>query len=241
MASTYQSALIDQLDPTLQKKPQTQDDPMTGGPIANTGFGGGNVPIPMTPKVEGPTDASNGGFAGPDQSASTPAPIAAPAAAPNYSTPGAFQGAMRGFNADKLQSKSDPKYDVGRVLSQFDPKQGITPDVLNALNGLGEGTFALKPGSKDYLTLSGNVDPRWNGMTGADAVFSEGGPDAAWTLQGDGPGWNQDAQQSGQGGGGHANPIIQGSPTASINQALSSYGQPSNLIQQLIAQLQGGG
>ncbi len=248
MASTYQSALIDQLDPTLQKKPMTQDDPMTGGTIDNTGFNGGSVPIPMTPKVEGPSAASNGGFAGPDQSTSTPAPIAAPGGGLGNPTIDAFnaakgKGFMVGFDPGKLNSDySNTKYSpAAKFTAQASQMMPIQRGNLQDFVGL-----AQSQGFKDAKLVGDDKVDFGDGNGPIDIIRADGQPvfqnttgNGQWEAQyGHGGGG---ASSDGGGDAGHANPIIQGSPTASIDQALSSYGQPSNLIQQLIAQLQGGG
>src|SRR5262245_54996324 len=45
---------------------------------------------------------------------------------------------MTGYDEGKFNAnKQDAKYQIGRTLAQFDPRQGITPEVLQALNGLG--------------------------------------------------------------------------------------------------------
>lgn len=100
----------------------------------------------------------------PSQTASASTP-----AAPDFSKVGQYAGQMGGFDSSKLQSKDDAKYDIGRVLSNFDPTQGITPDVLKALNGLGYGNFS---GSGDNLQFSGETDK--GRQAGLESNFSGG-------------------------------------------------------------------
>ena len=83
---------------------------------------------------------------------------------------GAFGGKLEGFDMNKMNSGHDsPKYQFGRVMSQFDPKGGITQDMLNALNALGLGTVSGNIGG-DKIQLGGNIDPRFNGETGFDLI-----------------------------------------------------------------------
>jgi hypothetical protein len=102
---------------------------------------------------------------------------------------------LEGFDQGKLDSGHDsPKYRVGRALQGFDPAQGLTPEVIAALNALGIGTFS---GERDKLSVTSD-DPRWNGVTKFDVGrdFSKGdgstGSDA-WSFQNDMPGQNAPA------------------------------------------------
>lgn len=127
------------------------------------------------PEAGGPPAGSAQLGVQPDtQTRSTP-PGAAPAPRPTYG--------LEGFDAQKLQSGHDsPKYQIGRTISQFDPSQGVTDDVLAALNALGLGTFS---GGKDKIRVSGNVDPRFQGVTEFDIVRGLSGQDnPAWQFAG---------------------------------------------------------
>lgn len=87
---------------------------------------------------------------------------------------------MGGINQAKLDSGHDsPKYRVLRTLSNFDPSQGVTPEVLAALNSLGLGTVT---GGKDKFSFSGQVDPRLEGYTDVDAIvgFNDPNKPKAW-------------------------------------------------------------
>lgn len=89
----------------------------------------------------------------PNNGASVPAP-----AAKTY-------GLSAGYDQAKLASGHDsPKYQIGRTLQKFDPQQGVTPEVLAALNALGLGNFS---GSGDKVNIA-NGDPRFNGVTAID-------------------------------------------------------------------------
>ena len=83
---------------------------------------------------------------------------------------GAFGGKLEGFDMNKMNSgHNSPKYQFGRVMSQFDPKGGITQDMLNALNALGLGQVSGRIGG-DKLSIGGNIDPRFQGVTEFDVI-----------------------------------------------------------------------
>ena len=99
-------------------------------------------------------------------------PTRAPSAAPNteqptqpdYSGWGGFR--PEGLDQSKVDAGHDsPKYQIARIQSHFDPRYGVTGDMLQALNQLGLGTFS---GEGDKLFVSGQVDPRFEGVTGSD-------------------------------------------------------------------------
>jgi hypothetical protein len=192
-------------------------------------------------------DQLRGGTAGPlappADTPLAPPPVAdAPAApVPAPSGLGQYANRLEGFDAGKLNSAHDsPKYQIGRALSQFDPRQGVTPDVLAALNKLGIGEFA---GSGDKLSIA-HGDPRFEGVSSLDVVrgFKDPTGTGGWQYGVEGP------PQSGGGapGGGLQAPggiasLLQGSGTSNIAAALqqiSGLSQPSRL-QQLIAALGG--
>lgn len=94
------------------------------------------------------------------------APVVSPTAPPvegvprtpdsvNTGQPKPNFGRVMGMDEGKFNdpNKHDFKYDVIRKLSEFDPRQGFTPEVIAALNALGYGTFSSKGGDK--LTLTG--------------------------------------------------------------------------------------
>lgn len=116
----------------------------------------------------------------------TTAPADEPAK-PDYSAWGAFR--PEGLDETKVTSgHNSPKYQIARIQSHFDPTKGITPEMLDALNALGIGTFS---GQNDRLTVSGNIDPAFEGVTGSDIVkgFKTGqGVWQGWGTGGTGPG-----------------------------------------------------
>ncbi len=90
-------------------------------------------------------------------------------------TPTYNYGNTHGYDETKFNdpNKKSAKYVIGRTLSQFDPKQGITPEVLAALNALGFGNFS---GQGDKLSLKGLTDAgKQAGLAGdyTDADFVE--------------------------------------------------------------------
>lgn len=119
---------------------------------------------------------------------------------------------LAGYNEDKFNAnKDDAKYQMGGVLSGFDPRQGITPDVLAALNKLGYGNFS---GQGDKLSLSGLTDAgRKANLTGdyKDADFVQGlhGGNGKW-------GYADPAAEAAQGGmdpaGAVPNPLMNTMP-----------------------------
>ncbi len=80
-----------------------------------------------------------------------------------------------GYDLDKMQNGQDsPKYQIGRALSNFDYTQGITPEVIAALQALGLGDVMQL--SKDKIQFTGNVDPRFEGYTTIDLLRGANGP-----------------------------------------------------------------
>jgi hypothetical protein len=106
---------------------------------------------------------------------STPAAPSGPPALGRYR--------LEGFDQGKLDSGHDsPKYQIGRTLSNFDPRGGLTPEALEALNKLGIGTFS---GTRDKLRVE-NGDPRFNGLSEFDVVRDFDGT-GDWQFAPDGP------------------------------------------------------
>jgi hypothetical protein len=67
------------------------------------------------------------------QQTTTEEPATQPSAT-NYSSWGG--SSVAGLDANKVQSGHDsPKYQIAKVLSNFDPTKGITGEVLNAFRG----------------------------------------------------------------------------------------------------------
>jgi hypothetical protein len=108
------------------------------------------------------------------------APVPAPAA-PATAPPQSYN--MRGFEADKLSadpSQQSEKYKIGNVFKKYDPKGGVTPEMLAELNGLGIADFS---GSGDKLTVNNTKnDPRFGRGGTADVVYGIKGQnaDTAW-------------------------------------------------------------
>lgn len=172
----------------------------------------------------------------------TPAGAGAGSAAPA----GLDFSRLTGYDQGKFDAnKQDAKYQMGRTLSQFDPRQGLTPDVIAALNQLGYGTFS---GSGDKLSLSGLTDTgKQNGLVGdyqdADVNVGFKSGNGKWGYAD--PAYEAQHPQSGgapqMGGGSSLTPMLQGDASSGIAQALQNIGalnQPSR-IQQLIAALGG--
>lgn len=121
---------------------------------------------------------------------------------------------LEGFDSGKLGNAehNTPKYQIARALQNFDPKAGVTPEVLAALNALGIGTFE---GQGDKVRVSGNMDPRFEGYTTIDLVRGFKGPGGGQAWQygaenpnapaaGASPSLNARALQALMGGGGQA-------------------------------------
>ncbi len=183
-----------------------------------------------------------GGTAGPDPAMGM---IAPPQPQKPQSDPSRMD--WGGIDKGKYDSGHDsPKYQVLRALSGFDPTQGVTPDVLNALNGLGLGTFS---GDRDKIRVGGQVDPRFNGFTEFDLIRGfndQNNPDKKWGFGGTGAPGQPDHQPQ-QGGGmgmgmaqGGLNSLLQGDPLAGIQSAISGYSEQGDNLKALLAQLSGG-
>jgi hypothetical protein len=99
-----------------------------------------------------PSTGGGGVFEAPQDAPPAEAAPAAPAV--NYGGEvGQYGSKLEGFDAGKLGSDHDSaKYQIGRTLSHFDPKGGVSGDALAALNGLGIGTFS---GQGDKLHVAG--------------------------------------------------------------------------------------
>jgi hypothetical protein len=163
--------------------------------------------------------------------ADAPTPIAAPAApAPNF---GRTMGVDKGKFDDP--NKHDFKYDSMRVASRFDPKQGFSPEVIDALNKELGGTYGTYYGGGDKLGLkdakgaqdAGDFDPQ-------DWIYAHKAQndDTKWNFGG-GAVANAEAAGAPQGGQfmGGGLPAFGGTP---LDSALS--GDPLEKIQQMLAQ-----
>jgi hypothetical protein len=199
-----------------------------------------------------------GGIAGPNQRAlvealsggTAPAPpIQSEMPAPAQAAPALDFGRMTGYDQGKWDAnKQDAKYQIGRTLAQFDPRQGVTPEVLAGLNGLGYGTFS---GQGDKLNLTGLTDKgRQNKLSGdysgADFIQGFKSGNGKWGYA-DPFAEAQQAQsqprpQAGGGlpsfAGSSISNMLQSDAQKNIQQALGALQQPG-MLQQLIAALGG--
>lgn len=126
----------------------------------------------------------------------------------DYTQMGQYANRMGAYNADKFNVPWDQrseKYQIGTVLSHFDPDKGLTPEVIAALNAANI-HGAKFSGSGDKLNVNNvtGYDRFGNGGT-ADIIGSFKDPNAthnwgAWFVD-DNP-----AGAGGPGGGGTAGP-----------------------------------
>ena len=213
----YRDALLDQLDPTRIKRPMA-------GPME--GFtAGGASPSPVS--LDDPPE----GIRAPGPLEDLPAPPA---------QTNAFRGKLEGFDAEKLGRGHDsPKYRFADVMDEFDPKGGISQEMLDALNKLGLGTVTGQLGG-DKISIGGNVDPRFNGVTEFDIIRDlESGGGWQWGGLNGGP---EPAPTSGGGSlpmTGFPPGLLQGDGQAQIAQGVEQYSQPSKYLAALLAQLGG--
>jgi hypothetical protein len=134
--------------------------------VSGIGFPGGVAAPPLDPGAD--VDPNQPG-------AVTTMPVTPAAPPPSY--------ALRGFEQSKLAadpSQQSEKYKIGNVMKQFDPKAGVTPEMLAALNALGIAKFS---GSGDQLTVENTKnDPRFGRGGTADVVYGLKGQnaDTAW-------------------------------------------------------------
>lgn len=162
-----------------------------------------------------------------------------PAAAPDFRKLGQFADRMGPWNAgnEKFQRPWDQmseRYQILSVLSNFDPRKGITPEVVDALNKANI-KGAKFSGSGDKLTVdnAGGWDRFGKGGT-ADVITGLKGGNGTWSP------WSDPALE-GQGGGAAAGggslPAGHNVGGYALDSALS--GDPLAKIQQLIAQMSG--
>jgi hypothetical protein len=217
-----------------------EEDGKGGGRYINALPGGGASP---SPKMRDTLPTMGGVSAGGIQAPVDPlTPIEAPTRAQTY--------AMRGFDMGKMAdpNKQSEKYQIGRVMQQFDPKGGVTPEMLAALNALGIAEFS---GQGDKLTVNNTKnDPRFGKGGTADVVFGLKGQNADTAWQ---PWWIDDGGgEAPQGGGMGQSPMaaMQGIPGLAsvldgsgadqqIAQGVQQYSEPSKYLQALLAQLGG--
>lgn len=135
------------------------------------------------------------------------------------------------------------KYQIGTVLSNFDPRQGITPEVLSALNSANiRGAKFSGSGDKLHVDNAGGWERFGSGGT-SDVVqgFRGGnGTWGAWAGEGGGMGPAQPAPSMSGGMpqmGGGLNSLLQGNPTAGINAAIGQLAEPSAQLRALLEAL----
>jgi hypothetical protein len=172
-----------------------------------------------------------------------------PLATTDYTQLGKYANKMGAYNSDKFNVPWDQrseKYQIGTVLSNFDPNQGLTPDAIAALNAANI-HGAKFSGSGDKLTVdnAGGYDRFGKGGT-ADIIGGFKNPNqdhgwGAWFV--DDQGQPQQGPQGGSGmpsfGGSNINGMLQSDAQGNIQQALAAIQQPG-MLQQLIAALGGG-
>jgi hypothetical protein len=200
--------------------------------------------------IGGATPAEPGGFAGDRGAQIAPPSAEIPAAGvmppiadapPPSGNPAGDFSRLNGYDPSKLAdpNKHDFKYDTARVMSQFDPRQGFTPDVLAALNKLDYGTFS---GSGDKLSLSGAKNAK-DAADFADqdwirAYHAQNG-DTKWNFGGGGAA-PQGAPTGGPSfAGSSLSPLLQGDAAGGVQQALGQFPEQSDFLQQLLAKLKG--
>lgn len=189
----------------------------------------------LPPPVDAPRAPVGGGFN------PTPAPLdqSAPAAPKKYEGWGQYM--PQGLDMAKVQGNvDDPKYQIARITSHFDPRKGLTPEVMEALSGLGIANFTGD--SRDKLYAGGNTDPRFKDVLSSDIINNFGADNASWNGWG-GTSVDPVAQPGAGGGGGMGagglHSLLTGNPNAGINAALGQYGGQSDFLQALLAQLGG--
>ncbi len=208
-------------------------------------------------QLAGPPMLPGGTAQGFAQGEPTPGALPAPPK-PDYS--GWGQYGVEGLDKAKIDAGHDsPKYQIGRIQSHFDPTKGVTPEMIDALNGLtyqgqkmGNFRFDPKATSNDWLYVDDGVS-KFDGVKGGDIVRNSG-PGGAWQGWGgsyglgpDGGSLPEPAQGGGQGGGmglgmaqGGLHSLLSGDPMAGIQAAIGKYSEQGDNLKALLAQLAGG-
>jgi len=165
--------------------------------------------------------------------------------APPSQPPPAQSYNMRGYDMGKMAdpNKQTEKYQIGRIQQKYDPKGGVTPEMLAELNALGIAEFS---GQGDKLSVNNTKnDPRFGKGGTADVIFGHKGQndDTAWQP------WFIDDGGDAQGGqapaqGGLAMPglasVLDGSGAdQQIADGVAQYSEPSKYLAALLAQLGG--
>jgi len=248
-------------DPNQRRKQSLVDSlsaPSDLAPPTNTGISGIGLPggmqaPPLQMSADSPAAIKQGANPNDAPAAITQASsLASAMAGPSVPPPpagglGQYANSLEGFDSAKLNSTHDsPKYQIGRALSQFDPRQGVTPDVLAALNKLGVGQFS---GSGDKVSIA-NGDPRFEGVNAIDLVRGFDDPNGTGGWQYGAEGGPAAAPAPGPAGMGGAPPMqggaaldgmLSGDPMAAIQAALAQQAGTGgkNSLQSLIAALGG--
>jgi len=94
---------------------------------------------------------------------------------------GPYADRLTGFDMNKFNRPKDQwseKYKIGQVMSYFDPRNGITPEFIDALNALGIAQFS---GSDDQLNLENTLnDPRMGKGGTSDVIVAYHSGDGKW-------------------------------------------------------------
>ena len=165
--------------PGRPRKQQNINSAITGGlPVGNQPFAGaaqtigGMAPqqaIPQAQPQAAPAPSAMDRL-GPQGNPSPTAGLAQPAPPkPSYEGWGQFM--PQGLEQSNVQKGvTDPKYQIAQIQSHFDPRQGITPELVQALNGLGIGQF--RSDARDKLYVDGQMDPRFKDVVSSDIINS---------------------------------------------------------------------
>jgi hypothetical protein len=157
---------------------------LTGGNTGITGGQGGRsllqAPIPNDFPQGLPRLQEDGSYSAPSPGGLQLQSSASAATPGRQSDPSWFTG---GWNQQKLDSGHDsPKYRVRRALEAagFDPRQGITPEVEAALDGLGYGDGDVTGGDTYRFN---SQDPEFNGMYEFDLVRGLDSGNGQWNFE----------------------------------------------------------
>lgn len=210
--------------------------------------GAPDAPLGMPGSAANP----NTGFAGGMDAPKLDQPIAAAPAAPSPSKPDYTKtGQFANYGAYASEKMARPwdqmteKYKIGTVLSHFDPRQGLTPEVIQALNdaNIHGAKFSAAGADKLNVENAGGWDRFGSGGIG-DVIegFKTGnGKWGAWADPNLEPETNVEMPQDGRPSfaGSTISPMLQGNAQTGIHDALAQVGglAGSSRIQELIKAL----
>lgn len=211
-----------------------EDDPLNADtPLLMPGEP--DQPIDPMPKVEMP---------GPTAEAS---PVAA---APDYRKTGKY--ASSAYDAAKLArpwEEQSEKYRIGNVLSNFDPSQGLTPEVIAALNaadiygakfsGFGDKLTVDNAGGWDRFGKGGTSDVNIGFKTGKGTWGAWTDPNLPQNQEGAGLG-PMGGMNGLAGAQSNLNGLMKGDFQSAIQAALAKLTGDAPNLQALLAQLGGG-